>query len=176
MPGAVPAEDNTQLHIIGYQQQPSTEVAGRSLAVGRNNKQSKASAVGLVRVHSCLSPPNNLRRNSRGLPSATATYTALKKAALGGSLFPGSCQTVGAHSQQHVSQSIKQQEASMQSLRDTRPTVLCVPLVSYDPAQPAIYGFLNMCGGCIAYGRKPLLALCTCVLSPAVSTSNHCLC
>ena len=170
MLGAVPAEEDTQLHIIGYQQQPPTEVAGRSLALGRNNKQSKASAVGFVRVHSCLPPTSKLRRNSRGLPSATATYTALKKAALGGSLFPGPCQTVGADSQQHVSQSIKQQEASMQSLHDTRPTVLCVPLVSYEPVQPAIYGFLNMCGGCIAYGRKPLLALCTCVLSPAVSS------
>lgn len=125
------AEDNTQLHFIGYQQQPPTGAAGRSLALRRNNTQSQASAVGLVRVHSCLSPPNKLRRNSRGLPSATATYTALKKAAAGGSLIPVPYQSVAAHNRQHVPQTTQQQEDPMQSLRPTGPIVTCLPLVSF---------------------------------------------
>ena len=136
---AVTTEDNTQLHPIGHQQRPPAEAAGRSLTVGRNNQPSKASAVGLVRVHSCLSPRNKLRRNSRGLPSATATYTALKKAAAGGSLLPGSCQTVDGHSQRHVSHGIQQQKTSMQSVLHTGPTVTYLPLVSMNQSIASNY-------------------------------------
>ena len=58
--------------------------------VHSGNRQIAAVAAGLV--HSCLSPPRVLRRNSSGLPSATATYTALRKAAAGGTLIPDFCQ------------------------------------------------------------------------------------
>lgn len=139
MLGAVTAEDNTQLHLIGHQQPPPTEAAARSLAVGRNIKQPKTSAVGLVRIHSCLPHPNKLKRNSRGLPSATATYTALKKAAAGDSLLPDSCQTVAEYSQRHVSQSIQRHETSMQSVRHTGPTVTYLPLVSMNQQQFTAY-------------------------------------
>ncbi len=60
--------------------------------VRSGNRQIAAVAAGLVRSHSCMSPPRVLRRNSSGLPSATATYTALRKAAAGGSLIPDFCQ------------------------------------------------------------------------------------
>lgn len=60
--------------------------------VHSGNRQIAAVAAGLVRVHSCMSPPRVLRRNSSGLPSATAAYTALRKAAAGGSLIPDFCQ------------------------------------------------------------------------------------
>ena len=168
------ADDNTQLHLIEYQQQPSTQAAGRSLALGPNNKQSKAPAVGLVRIHGCLSPPNKLRRNIRGLPSATATYTALKKAAAGGSLIPVPYQS--AHNRQHVPQTTQQRQAPMQSLRQTRPTVTCLPSVSYEATHSAVYALPNMCGGCITCGCKPLLVNYTRVLAPDVSSSDHCLC
>ncbi len=69
----------------------------------RRKRQTVATAAGLVRIHSCLSPPRVLRRNSSGLPSATATYTALRKAAAGGSLIPESCQSKYANSKQHTS-------------------------------------------------------------------------
>lgn len=38
--------------------------------------------------HNCLAAHTVLKRKGNGLPSATATYTALRKAALGGSLLP----------------------------------------------------------------------------------------
>ena len=60
--------------------------------VHSGNRQIAAVAAGVVRVHSCMSPPRVLRRNSSGLPSATATYTALRKAAAGGILIPDFCQ------------------------------------------------------------------------------------
>lgn len=38
--------------------------------------------------HNCLAVHTTLRRKSNGLPSATATYTAFRKAAAGGGLLP----------------------------------------------------------------------------------------
>lgn len=124
------AEEHTSPHPVAHQQQLPLEAPERLSAVGHNNKHSKAPSVGLVRIHSCLSPPHRLRRNSRGLPSATATYTALKKAAAGGSLIPGSCQSVGTHSQQQASQSRQQQGVSVQNLRKPIPAATCPLLVS----------------------------------------------
>lgn len=116
-----------------------SEAGGGLSAVGHNNKQSKAPSVGLVRIHSCLSPPQRLRRNSRGLPSATATYTALKKAAAGGSLIPGHCQSVDAHSQQHASQSIQHQGIPVQNLRKPIPAATCpLPVSRQAERLPAI--------------------------------------
>ena len=68
------------------------QLYGLDSQVRSGNKQTAAVAAGLVRIHSCMSPPRVLRRNSSGLPSATATYTALRKAAAGGSLIPDFCQ------------------------------------------------------------------------------------
>ena len=73
-------------------------------ALSRDKQHPQASSVGLARVHSCISPPRTLRRNSRGLPSATATYTAMRKAAAGGSLIPDFCQPANAAGQQLSSQ------------------------------------------------------------------------
>lgn len=124
------AEEHASPHPVAHQQQLPLEAAERLSAVGHNNKQSKAPSVGLIRIHSCLSPPQRLRRNSRGLPSATATYTALKKAASGGSLIPGSCQSLDTHSQQQASQSIQHQGVSVQNLRKPTPAATCPFLVS----------------------------------------------
>ena len=74
-----------------------------NLAHSRTGKrQTAVAAAGLVRTHSCLSTSRVLRRNSSGLPSATATYTALRKAAAGGSLIPKACQPNTVHNQQCV--------------------------------------------------------------------------
>lgn len=71
--------------------------------VHSGNRQIAAVAAGLVRVHSCMSPPRVFRRNSSGLPSATATYTALRKAAAGGSLIPDFCQPNSVGSRRRTS-------------------------------------------------------------------------
>ena len=75
-----------------------------NLAPSRTGKrQTAVAAAGLVRTHSCLSTSRVLKRNSNGLPSATATYTALRKAAAGGSLIPKACQPYTANNQQCAS-------------------------------------------------------------------------
>lgn len=111
------------------EQELPAEPARNSMVSRGTNKQSKATVTGLVRIHSCLSPPH-LRRNSKGMPSATATYTALRKIAAGGNLIPTSCQTAETSSQRHRRQNIQHDEGAMQNLCLTRlekflPTVGC---------------------------------------------------
>ena len=116
-------------HLLGHQQQVLTEAAETSLPSRRSKIRSKASVTGLVRVHSCLSPPHRLRRNSRGLPSATATYTALRKVAAGVNSAPGSCQTADAFSQHQSHQNKQHHEKAVHTVRQTEPGVTCLPPV-----------------------------------------------
>ena len=87
-PASVHSCQSKSLHSHKAQQPHNVDNQARSA----NRQLAAAAAAGLVRVHSCMSPPRVLKRNSSGLPSATATYTALRKAAAGGSLIPDFCQ------------------------------------------------------------------------------------
>lgn len=85
-----------------------TKVSHSSSHSRSSKRQTASTASRLIRTHSCLSPPRVLRRKSSGLPSATSTYTALRKAAAGGSQIPHVCQANYAKNKQHTSQAAHQ--------------------------------------------------------------------
>ena len=70
------------------QHTPRTHADRAALPEAQTRTSLHPQAIPEAALHNCLAAHRVLKRKSNGLPSATATYTALRKAAVGGSLLP----------------------------------------------------------------------------------------
>ena len=80
--------------------QTALGLTSKTAALLSHQSKSESAAQAAVLAHNCLLTKQGLRRNSKGQLSATATYTALRKAAAGGSLIPEACQPDKTDAQQ----------------------------------------------------------------------------